>query len=183
MSVADVTGVWIAALLTLAIFTFLFKDNPFYRFAEHLVVGVSAGYWVAILYHTSLKDLWLDPLAVNFTSLFTPGGSMLLEIGKLSMNIIPGLLGLMMFARFFEKAAWLSRWPIAFYLAITRHGQTLGFYIPAQKRSRKVELDAMRAAAKELDEMIASWGVTEDELMEEYKQIRRRAREKKRNAR
>jgi hypothetical protein len=67
-------------------------------------------------------------------------------------------------------------------LAITRHGETLGFYIPAQRRSRKAELDAMRAAAKDLDKMIASWGVTEDELVDEYKRIRRAAREKKRNA-
>jgi hypothetical protein len=41
-------------------------------------------------------------------------------------------------------------------LAITRHGETVGFYIPAQKRSPKAELQAMRAAAKDLDEMIAS---------------------------
>ena len=68
-------------------------------------------------------------------------------------------------------------------LAITRHGETLGFYIPAQKRSREAELEAMRAAAKDLDEMIASWGASEDELMEEYKGIRRSAREKRRNAR
>ena len=67
-------------------------------------------------------------------------------------------------------------------LAIRRHGKTLGFYIPAQKRSRKAELEAMRAAAKDLDEMIVSWGATEDELMDEYKQIRGSAREKKRNA-
>ena len=39
----------------------------------------------------------------------------------------------------------------------------------------------MRAAAKDFDKMIASWGASEDELMEEYKQIRRVAREKKRN--
>ena len=68
-------------------------------------------------------------------------------------------------------------------LAIMRHGETLGFYIPARQRSRQAELDAMRAAAKSLNDMIASWGVTEDELMEEYKEIRRAAREKKRNAR
>ncbi len=68
-------------------------------------------------------------------------------------------------------------------LAIMRHGQTLGYYIPAQKRSRKAELEAMRAAAKDLDEMIASWGATEDELMKEYKVIRQAAREKKRNVR
>jgi antitoxin (DNA-binding transcriptional repressor) of toxin-antitoxin stability system len=68
-------------------------------------------------------------------------------------------------------------------LAIMRHGETLGFYIPAQKRDRKAELDAMRAAAKDLDQMIASWGASEEELMEEYKSIRRSARKKKRNAR
>jgi len=67
-------------------------------------------------------------------------------------------------------------------LAITRHGETLGFYIPAQKRSRTAELEAMRAAAKDLDKMIASWGSTEGELMDEYKQIQRSAREKKRSA-
>jgi len=67
-------------------------------------------------------------------------------------------------------------------LAITRHGETLGFYIPAQKRSRKAQLEAMHAAAKDLDEIITSWGSTEDELMDEYKHIRRSAREKKRNA-
>jgi antitoxin (DNA-binding transcriptional repressor) of toxin-antitoxin stability system len=67
-------------------------------------------------------------------------------------------------------------------LAITRHGETLGFYIPAQKRSRKAELDALRAAARDLDGMIASWRASEDELMGEYKEIRRTARARKRNA-
>jgi len=68
-------------------------------------------------------------------------------------------------------------------LAIMRHGETLGYYIPAQKRRWKAELEAMRAAARDLDQMIASWGTREDELMEEYKGIRRTAREKKRNSR
>ena len=68
-------------------------------------------------------------------------------------------------------------------LAITRHGETLGFYIPAQRRSRKAELDAMRAAAKDLDQMISSWAASEDELMNEYKEIRTAARKTKRNAR
>lgn len=66
-------------------------------------------------------------------------------------------------------------------LAITRHGETLGFFIPAQKRSKTAELDAMRAAAKELDSMIESWGLSEEQLMDEYKQIRSEARAKKRH--
>lgn len=67
-------------------------------------------------------------------------------------------------------------------LAITRHGETLGFYIPAQKRSRHAEVEAMRAAAKELDSMIAAWGTSEDELVQEFKELRRAAREKKRRS-
>jgi antitoxin (DNA-binding transcriptional repressor) of toxin-antitoxin stability system len=67
-------------------------------------------------------------------------------------------------------------------LAIMRHGETLGYFIPARKRSRKAELEALRAAAKDMDELIATWGANEGELMEEYKEIRRAAREKKRNA-
>jgi antitoxin (DNA-binding transcriptional repressor) of toxin-antitoxin stability system len=66
-------------------------------------------------------------------------------------------------------------------LAIMRHGETVGYFIPAQKRNRKAELKAMRAAARDLDQMIASWGAGEDELMAEYKEIRRAGREKKRN--
>ena len=42
-------------------------------------------------------------------------------------------------------------------LAITRHGETLGFYIPAQKRNRDAEVAAMRAAAKDLDALISTW--------------------------
>lgn len=68
-------------------------------------------------------------------------------------------------------------------LAITRHGETLGFYIPAHKKSRKAEVEAMRAAAKELDSMIAAWGSSEEELMQEFKEIRRASRDKKRIAR
>jgi len=68
-------------------------------------------------------------------------------------------------------------------LAITRHGETLGFFIPAQKRSRQAEVEAMRAAAKELDVMIAAWCSSEDELMLKYEEIQRAIREKKRNSR
>lgn len=53
---------------------------------------------------------------------------------------------------------------------------------PFQQAARE-ELEAMRAAARELNKMIASWGRTEDQLMAEYKEIRRPAREARRNAR
>ena len=68
-------------------------------------------------------------------------------------------------------------------LAITRHGETLGFFIPAQKRNRTAQIEALRAAARELDTMISSWGASEEKLMSEFKAIRQAAREKERKGR
>lgn len=42
-------SVWVGALITLCCFSFLYRDNPFYRFAEHLFVGVSAGYYFSLI--------------------------------------------------------------------------------------------------------------------------------------
>jgi len=109
----------VAAFLTLCIFSFLYRDNPFYTFAEHLIVGISAGYWVAILYHTSLTDLWIEPLVASVRDFGNPGGSMIARGGMIVVNIMPGLIGLLMFSRFFKKTSWISRWPIAFYLGVS----------------------------------------------------------------
>ena len=46
--------VWIGALLTLMVFSFLWRDNPFYKFAEHVVWGVSAAYWLVMGLWTTL---------------------------------------------------------------------------------------------------------------------------------
>ncbi len=119
LSIGTLLWMTFAAFLTLSIFSFLWRDNPFYRFAEHLIVGVSAGYWIAILYHTSLKDLWLDPLSASIQAFGQPGGVFIAKIGILVANLTPGILGIMMFSRFFEKISWISRWPIAFYLGIS----------------------------------------------------------------
>lgn len=115
------TLIWMtgAAFLTICIFSFLYRDNPLYRFAEHLTVGVSAGYWIAILYHTSLKDLWLDPLGASMSAFGQPGGSFWGKFAMLIVNVTPGLLGLLMFSRFWKKTSWISRWPIAFILGIS----------------------------------------------------------------
>ena len=64
-------------------------------------------------------------------------------------------------------------------LAITKHGETLGFYIPAKKRNIQADLEAMRAAAKDMDEMIKSWGATEEELIAEYEELVKAGRQKK----
>ncbi len=53
---------WVGALLTLAIFSFLWRDNPVYRFAEHLFVGVSMGYFLVLVWTTSTYPDLVLPL-------------------------------------------------------------------------------------------------------------------------
>jgi hypothetical protein len=90
-------GTWVAALFTLAIYSFLYKENPVYRFAEHLVVGISAGYGIVYAYNTVVEPRLITPLFVH---------------GQLIL-IIPGVLGLMYITRFFRSVSWMSRYPIA----------------------------------------------------------------------
>jgi antitoxin (DNA-binding transcriptional repressor) of toxin-antitoxin stability system len=61
-------------------------------------------------------------------------------------------------------------------VAITRHGETVGYYIPARPRPKDSDLVALRTAAAQLDALIASKGVSEEELVRDFKQSRRRGK-------
>jgi hypothetical protein len=104
-------GITVAALLTLCIYSFLYKDNPFYKFAEHIFAGLSAGYYVGLVWHSIIKQQLIGPL---------------LEEGQL-LFIIPALLGVLMFTRFFSRLAWLSRLSLAFVM-----GNTAGIFLIQQ---------------------------------------------------
>lgn len=57
-------------------------------------------------------------------------------------------------------------------VAITRHGETIGFYLPvAPKRTEQEWAEFDRAAAR-LDRMLAETGLSEEELIEDFKKWR-----------
>jgi len=111
-------GVWIAAGLTLFIYSFLYKDNPFYKFAEHLYVGITAGYWIIYTWAYVIQPMLIDPMIKN----------------KEFILIIPAFFGIIMLTRWFPQISWLSRWSIAFTvgmgagLGVT--GAIQGFILP-----------------------------------------------------
>lgn len=121
------TFLWttLGVFLTLSTFSFLYKDNPFYRFAEHLVVGVSAGYFVIILIYNGLIPNLFNHLLVSGT--FTP---------KFDewWYVIPLILGLLMWTRFSKNYSWISRYPIGLYIGIAT-----GIAIPLEMRNRVVQ--------------------------------------------
>lgn len=57
-------------------------------------------------------------------------------------------------------------------MAITRHGETVGFYIPTRQHPQRAELDALKQAAKQLEKLLITEGITEDELVKEFRDLR-----------
>ena len=105
-------GTTFAAFLTLAIMSFLYKDNPFYKFAEHAVVGTSAGYFVIILWHNGLVP--------NLFRRLADGDWYLMFLNSSAWYyIIPALIGTLMWTRFSKQYSWVSRWPMALYIGIS----------------------------------------------------------------
>jgi len=111
-----VWGYWVAALLTICIYSFLYKDNPLYKFAESLFVGLGAAYWLALLYHNTLKPKLI-------LALF-PGDS---GDPVIWYRIFPGVLAIFMLLRFYPKLSWLSRWALGFIVGMYSAVNVTGF--------------------------------------------------------
>jgi len=61
-------------------------------------------------------------------------------------------------------------------VVVTRHGDTVGYYIPARKARSDAERAALGEAAQRLQKMLASEGVSEDEIVRDFSQWRSRKR-------
>ncbi|MBN2383221.1 hypothetical protein JXQ70_10095 [bacterium] len=114
--------IWIASLLSLCIFSFLYKDNPFYRAAEHIFVGVANGYFIAFMWHNVMVPNLLIPLRDAWNIMMTDGFSLRLFNPVHDANfflILPTMIGLLYVTRFIPNMSWMIRIPI---------GITMGYF-------------------------------------------------------
>ena len=110
-------GIWITALATLAIYSFLYRDNPFYKAAEYFLVGLTVGY----------------SLVISVKTVLWPGLVLPLFSGDLA-KIIPLVLGGMMLVRLAPQLANWSRIPLAIIV-----GAGAGVSIPAMLKARVIQ--------------------------------------------
>lgn len=103
--------VWIAVFFTLSVYSFLWKDNPLFKFAESVTVGVGVGYAMVQWFTLSLVGRFWTPLTTDFSSRFH--------------LIIPAIMGLMLITRIIPRFTWLSRYALAFTM-----GAGSGFALP-----------------------------------------------------
>lgn len=65
-------------------------------------------------------------------------------------------------------------------VAITRHGATIGVYVPTKPKPTQADLEAFRLASEKMQALVAAAGTTEDEIVEDLKNLRRERRVQKR---
>jgi len=58
-------------------------------------------------------------------------------------------------------------------VAITRHGATIGIYVPTRPKPSQADLEALRLAGEKMQALIAAAGTTEDEIVAGFKKARR----------
>ena len=104
-----IAGAWMAAGLTVFLFSFLYKDNPFFKVAEHLYLGAGLGWWFQVsLYSIYKPKVWVPLMNHDW------------------MVLIPAFLGLSLVTQFIPKISWMSRYGFTFLM-----GYGAGLAIPA----------------------------------------------------
>lgn len=119
-------GNWLAALFTLCILSFLYGDNPLYKLAEAVFVGVSAGYWMVVGFWTGIVQNLFSKLAPDLIrSSLLPG---LPESQEQELiYLFPLLLSVLMLMRLSPVGGWVSRWALAFFIGATAGIRLLGY--------------------------------------------------------
>lgn len=142
----EILAAWIAAFLTVAILSFLYKDNPVFRIAESVFAGVSLGYYVGTVVNNTLKPNLVLPLVNDFA------GSWHL--------VFAGAFGLLLYARYVPRIAWLGRWALAvyvgYYVGINMIQKLQGEVLP-QAQNTMVPLNSL--SAETLNNLVIAVGV------------------------
>ena len=111
----EIIGIWLAVWLTLSMLSFLYKDNPLFKFGEHLYLGVSNGYWIVYVWQSVVRTELFGRIFPK--QIFSPvDQAELYSQDPRYIFIIPGLLGLFLLLRMIPATSWLSRWSLAFYI-------------------------------------------------------------------
>ena len=120
-------GLWLAAIFTLFIMSFLVGDNPAYKFAEAMVVGTSAGYVLVI----NIWDVFVPNLLAKLMPAMVQGWSLpgiaTEHVDFWWLYFIPLILIVMLLWQLMPSGGWISRWPIAFFIGITAGYRMIGY--------------------------------------------------------
>jgi len=109
-------GVGIGAICTIGVYSFLYRENPVYRFLEHILVGLSVGYATGVVWTNVLQPQWLDKMTGAEGQ---PSNYLWLLV------LIPGVLW---YFQLSKRHVWLSRLVIMFFMGTGAGGAFRGTF-------------------------------------------------------
>lgn len=104
--------IWCAAISTFAIYSILYAENKFYRFFEHVFIGLAAGYGVYVTWAEVLGPKWWDPMV--------KGGQWYWAFAAVA--------GSMFYFMYSKKHAWISRVIFGAFMGLAAGGMFREFY-------------------------------------------------------
>jgi hypothetical protein len=107
--------VWLAAITTLGIYSFLYKENRFYRVLEHITLGLGIGFAVMVAWTDVLQPKWWRPMFTGFDNLLTGNFQETLP----ALYITALVLGIFWYLQYSRKCFWLARITIGLMIGAT----------------------------------------------------------------
>ena len=120
--------VFIGGLGTLAIFSFLIKENPFYRFFEHLFIGIAAGLGPMLIVRDFLWPNIIEPMLGRNITVY-PDGTLSAPYQPLYLlYLVPMLFGCLYYFIYSRRYSWLAKVVIGFTLGASGALAIRGFF-------------------------------------------------------
>jgi hypothetical protein len=120
-------GKWVAAALTLFALSFLYGDNPFYRFTEHVFVGVTAAYWMVLGFWSTIVPKLLANIAPEIpVYIFGLNFPLDVPLARRLLYCIPLVFGLFLLLRLHPQGKRYGAWSLAFIVGTTAGLRLIG---------------------------------------------------------
>lgn len=123
----ELAGVWLTVLFTLAVYSFLYRDNPFYKMVEHLYVGVAAGYTFYQAFRNTIFPNLVQHLISGVKLINSDQAADVARGWHMQWRWGALVLGLLVLARLIPKVSWISRWPMALVVGAFAGLNLLGY--------------------------------------------------------
>jgi len=103
-------------IATIAIYSFLWKENPFYRFFEHLFIGMGVGIGIVVTVRNFMWPKGIKPILCG-AGLMEPGPRESYGAAYV-LYLIPLMMGFLYYAIYSKRYRWMARIVIGFSLGM-----------------------------------------------------------------
>jgi hypothetical protein len=111
----------VGLLLTVMVFSYLIGDNPLFRIAVYLFVGVASGYAATVVWHYVLIPKLFQPLTTR-------------DPNQLLLSIVPLMFGISLLTKLSPRISWIGNFAMAVLVGVGAAaavgGALLGTLIP-----------------------------------------------------